>query len=292
MSLLTPERVPVKVYRWDDAGAPALDKTAGCMANIFKACLVTGYGTKEGAGWTMPWEDTAAGIKVLRPEVGPHTDFYLRCSGDTGKEMVAKIYQNMTDINTGDLKMQLATAFKFGGGLVSGKWILIASPYGFWFLSEHRRFTSIDEYKSGAYFTVGNVRPTASGGGVYLQHSGGTDSTGNHAGLFPVSEISSLFAYGAFLSSSGLVVNGLKVLSAANGKSAVTTADYNADIYIIVDGEMYILPAVYSPFSGAAHNNFEQLTAIGGGDNSKVVVFGTSAQEVSNIYISTDTWVY
>ena len=36
MSLLTPERVPVKIYRWDDASAPLLNKTAGCMQNIFK----------------------------------------------------------------------------------------------------------------------------------------------------------------------------------------------------------------------------------------------------------------
>ena len=157
MSLLTPERVPVKVYRWDDEGAPVFDKTPNCMATIFKACLVTGYGDKEGAGWTMPFEDTSAGVKVLRPEIGPHTDFYLRLSEDAGTEMAAQVYLNMTDANTGDLKLQCNSAFKYGGNNTSGKWILIASPRGFWFTNEHAYQTNVSLNKSGSFFYCGHT---------------------------------------------------------------------------------------------------------------------------------------
>ena len=55
------ERVPVKVYRWDDAGAPRVSIGAGDIKTILKACLVTGYGEnenrKEPLGWEMPFEN-------------------------------------------------------------------------------------------------------------------------------------------------------------------------------------------------------------------------------------------
>lgn len=38
------QRVPVKVYRWDDEGAPQVESAAGSIKTILKACLVTGYG--------------------------------------------------------------------------------------------------------------------------------------------------------------------------------------------------------------------------------------------------------
>ena len=56
------ERVPVKVYRWDDVGAPQVESAAGSLKTILKACLVSGYGEnenrKEGLGWEMAFEKT------------------------------------------------------------------------------------------------------------------------------------------------------------------------------------------------------------------------------------------
>lgn len=178
MSLLTPVKVPVKVYRWDDAGAPALNKTAGCMMTIFKACLVTGYGTKEGAGWTMPFEDTASGVKVFRPEVGLHTDFYLRVSADTGTEMAAQIYLNMTDANTGDLKLQCDSTYKYAKAQNNGKWILIASPRGFWFFTDSSTNETTTIFNQlGSYFFGGDTASAVdSQRAVALMHSGGSNN--------------------------------------------------------------------------------------------------------------------
>ena len=59
------EKVPVRVYRWDDAGAPKLTTDAGAFKTVLKACLVTGYGEgenrKEPLGWEIHQEtETAA----------------------------------------------------------------------------------------------------------------------------------------------------------------------------------------------------------------------------------------
>lgn len=56
------------VYRWDDPGAPDLsalhssnnERDLMYFHTVLKACLVTGYGAKAAAGWTMPLEETTA----------------------------------------------------------------------------------------------------------------------------------------------------------------------------------------------------------------------------------------
>ena len=50
------ERVPVKVFRWDDAGAPKVLPAEGDIKTILKACLVTGYGENENRKEPLGWE--------------------------------------------------------------------------------------------------------------------------------------------------------------------------------------------------------------------------------------------
>lgn len=50
MSILTPIRYPVKVFYSTDTVAPQLDRQPNCLQVILKACLITGYGEKTGAG--------------------------------------------------------------------------------------------------------------------------------------------------------------------------------------------------------------------------------------------------
>lgn len=57
MSLKQPVQYPVKYYSHADADAPQLADADGVIKTILKACLVTGYGAKEGAGWTSLFED-------------------------------------------------------------------------------------------------------------------------------------------------------------------------------------------------------------------------------------------
>lgn len=68
MSLKQPVQYPVKYYSHLDSGAPQLVDEDGVIKSILKACLVTGYGDKEGAGWTSLFEDTYR--LVLRRPLG------------------------------------------------------------------------------------------------------------------------------------------------------------------------------------------------------------------------------
>ena len=66
MSLRNPVKYPVKYYSWQDDQAPQLTDADGVIKTILKACLVTGYGSKVGAGWTALFED-AYRIVLRRP---------------------------------------------------------------------------------------------------------------------------------------------------------------------------------------------------------------------------------
>lgn len=66
MSLRNPVKYPVKYYSWQDDQAPQLSNVDGVIKTILKACLVTGYGSKAGAGWTSLFED-AYRIVLRRP---------------------------------------------------------------------------------------------------------------------------------------------------------------------------------------------------------------------------------
>lgn len=57
MSLRNPVKYPVKYYSWQDDQAPQLSNADGVIKTILKACLVTGYGSKAGAGWAALFED-------------------------------------------------------------------------------------------------------------------------------------------------------------------------------------------------------------------------------------------
>ena len=69
------QRVPVKVYRWDDEGAPQVESAAGSIKTILKACLVTGYGEgnkrKDGLGWEMAFEmKPVSAVRTRRRQSG------------------------------------------------------------------------------------------------------------------------------------------------------------------------------------------------------------------------------
>lgn len=56
MSFLNPVSEPVLRFKSTDAGAPQINynaRVAGDVKAVLKACLVTGYGTKSSAGWSI-----------------------------------------------------------------------------------------------------------------------------------------------------------------------------------------------------------------------------------------------
>ena len=130
MSLRQPVQYPVKYYSHLDAGAPQLSDADGVIKTILKSCLVTGYGTKAGAGWTALFEDDFR-IVLRRPlRTGNPPDIKIEngvINGTASHRIVSQ--DNPTGLNDANelaVVNLLARDSKHGA-----EWHLIVSDFGF-----------------------------------------------------------------------------------------------------------------------------------------------------------------
>lgn len=286
--MTTLERFPVSVYRSTDTGAPKNDGTANCVSTILKACLVTGYGTKAAAGWQMAFEDVANGIKVIKPPKTAEPEFFLRLSADTGKQVVTQVYSSMTDINTGDLRLQCGTQFKYAANVHSDKWLLLATKMGFWFFSTEKDTQGFAENKSGYFLYCGfTAKNTLGNRGVYLTHTGGNWDAGYYArlGIFAYAQSGSMTA-GKLYNPVNYAVSTAKSMSLFTGSANLSAIELASPLYLSTQSELWRLPAV-APSRNDKANYATHTDALG----RQWIKHATSSYETTNdIYIPTDFW--
>ncbi len=258
------------------------------MATIFKACLVTGYGDKASAGWTMAFEDMDSGVKVIRPPVSAQTDYYMRLSEDDGKQMTVQVYLNMTDINTGDLKLQCATPFKYGTGKSTGKWILIASPHSFWFFLEAKNSNNIPTEKSGSYLFCGNTAKNTNGVmGIYLKHTGGTWGISDDDRYDIFRNDTSGATVGKLFNPIENRVVEINPSAFFHGEKNRTNTTVAFPLLVEVSDELWALPAVVP--SRNDKNNYDEIK-----DGARTFINHAHAQKnaTTNLFIPIDYWEY
>lgn len=136
--------LPVTVYRWDDAGAPQIaNGLPSEIINVLKKCLVEGYGSKAGLGWTKPFEDAATFKVVFRNSTtdgsGGFVQFWAPNGTDTQSTGLRfKAAQSMSALDTwvnAQLQQQM------GNHTSADYWVLIGTSTGFWFMT-HNSLTS------------------------------------------------------------------------------------------------------------------------------------------------------
>lgn len=270
---LQPERVPVKVYLSTDKDAPRLDRTAGSLQTILKACLVTGYGDKEPAGWTMPFEDTAKGIKVFRPEISPYTDFFMRVSNDTGGQASIEVLQNMTSAESGEVKLEFPQnqSFYYIRNLYDEKWCIIATGRSFWLFVESGQSRPID--KNGSAVFCGDTAKSTKGERatalVYTRQ-------------YPLMGNNNTVSSGIFTST----VSKNQPSSYFNGQSSKSTNAICSPVMIEHDNEIYGLP-IYMP-SNANATNYQEIIS-----HERVFInHGHGFYTDTNAFVPTDYWEY
>jgi hypothetical protein len=90
-----------RMYRSTDASAPILRGQAGSLKALLKACLVTGYGSRPGAGWLNPF--SATNIEVFRPGSGSQNYFQIddRGSVASARNALVTMFSDMTSATVG-----------------------------------------------------------------------------------------------------------------------------------------------------------------------------------------------
>ena len=132
MSLKQPVRYPVKYYSHLDTGAPQLANIDGNIKTIIKACLVTGYGTKEGAGWTALFDD-AFRIVLRRPlRTGNPVDIKIE-NGVIGGSTKHRIIGQDNPTGLDDTVELAAVNLVASDSQAINKWHLVVTDFGFLF---------------------------------------------------------------------------------------------------------------------------------------------------------------
>lgn len=127
MSFLNPTPVPVRLYSHTDSEAPQLPANdwTGALKTILKACLVTGYGGKPGAGWTLREEsDNKAIFRAGDPATSP-----VELEVDSGNITVTTFDLHWQGVKQGiTTRWDVGQLNRYTG--VAG-WYLVASARGF-----------------------------------------------------------------------------------------------------------------------------------------------------------------
>jgi len=188
--------MPVKLYSWDDDGAPVLGTTTdGSLLSILRACLVDGYGTRTAAGWSMPHSDLPNKKAVFAPVSG---GALLRLD-DNLNYQYAKVagFDAMTDVDTGTgefptkadlnaaLTYSLFVSKRGSTGIGYDQWHVIADDEWFYFVTHY----PTNSYPGGFFFgAIDHVDPTFSSNFLITGYS---TISSMSASLFPHSIINS-----------------------------------------------------------------------------------------------------
>jgi len=90
----------VNFYKWDDPGAPQLRSVAGDLIAVLDACLVNGYGSKVGAGWTKEYYDAGTQQAVYRAPSGNRCYLWVKDTGTFDAQVAA--FATMSGVNFSD----------------------------------------------------------------------------------------------------------------------------------------------------------------------------------------------
>lgn len=285
MSLLTPKRVPVKVYKWNDVGAPTLDKSLGCIGAILKACLVTGYGAKEGAGWTLTHEDLNSKTKILGFDDMSSVPVSLRLGNENANTVAVQLVKDVVSANSATVVSECDTSFKFFSSKLTGEWMVIANAKGFWFFAQILH--SHAPANETGVFLFASIVPGTLSSAFIIKHTGGTfsDTDADRKGIGAIDEPTSATKAVAYR-----LDNGKKAKSDLdmmwNGMDNKTPIPLASPLYFYSTDDVYQLP-IYLP-SRVDYLNFDAV-----GSNISAINFCTSTRYDSrrdNAYVSTDSW--
>ena len=280
--------LPAKLYLHSDSNAPQGAKAANNFSTILKACLVTGFGDKPSAGWTLLFEDTAKNKKVFRSPALTERSFDVRVV-DNGTTATVQVCFDMTSIDDiRNLKLQCATTFKYNPVNPTGRWTLIATSRGFWFFNEINHTNGDPPInQSGTYIFCGDTSGDATGRkALYLKHTGGVfaDSNADRLHIFITDSTEGATPGKLYDYAANKVVNS-DALANFDGTTDLTDVAAMSQVYVLANRKIWRLPA----FSPTKNNkvNYDKLTI----DNIELINHGTAtALHVQNFYVPTNLW--
>lgn len=276
--------MPAHLYLSSDDDAPALTKTN--LSLILKACLVTGYGSKPGAGWTMPHEEAAAGKRIFAPAKTGELDSYLLVHDNNGTSRVAA-WRDYAAIDNAPPALELATPYKHGqGGKWSGRWAVVATARGVVVWVEGG-YDSVG--RNGMMLYYGDTTSTDNGSrALLLAHSGGTYNDGSHSSMFFDASSSASAKAKSYRDDGGTQAQDFFSLFTPPRE---TTGQYVAPVLLQRGERLYAVPGVHTNTRAA-----DNLTVIDDEGAAYIILHNYGWADLNKSFarlvVRTDKWRY
>lgn len=265
MSFLNPVNEPVKRFSSTDADAPQINyaaRTAGDVKAVLKACLVTGYGAKASAGWSIVNEvDHAA--EFVSPSAAM-SDYRLGIDdSSTSKTTWYYRYEELR-INP-SANGPIKSFEKINKSHPSNGWTLLVTERGFYFIED---VWSVNEDDVSARLTYWGQQKSASiqsvGKNIAFFNAGHNASFGlSHNFYYQSDRHHELMGDSSLKFSSGLPYTGKNVEDFSLGMSLI---DLISNLYLINDNNAII---------------GQQVGLLGVAASSKESLFGRSDMIIS-----------
>ena len=276
--------MPVTLYLSSDDQAPVL--TNANLGVILKACLVTGYGAKHGAGWTMPYEDAASNTRVFAPKHAGELDSCLRIKDNGGGESTVQAYREMTGIDAGEKILELASPCEYGRRNLTGRWAVIASARSVIIWVESGYNTGGHTGQMLYYGDTGSAHDGSRC--LLLAHSGGSYRDGSTSSLFYYGDASAGARAKSYRDDTGAAEQDFLSLFAAPRETA---GQYLAPVLMQRDANLYPVPGIHTNTRAA-----DNLTAINDDGTPYIVLhsygYNSLARTFARLVIRTDKWRY
>lgn len=279
--------MPVTLYLSSDDQAPVL--TNANLSVILKACLVTGYGAKHGAGWTMPYEDAASNTRVFAPKHAGELDSYLRIKDNGGGTSTVQAYREMTGIDAGEKFLELITPYKYGQKNLKPRWAVLASERSVIMWVDSAAFAGP---RIGQMLFYGDTASAHDGSRcLLLAHSGGSYNDGGLSSLFYNAGAAQSAAAKSYRDESGAKDQGFT--TTFSDGLAPCNARYISPVLLLRDDNLYAVPGVHTDSMPT-----DNLTEINDDGTPYIVLhsFGgylpERARYNTRLVIRTDKWRY
>ena len=204
MSFLNPVNEPVQRFSSKDADAPQINyaaRTAGDVKTVLKACLVTGYGAKAGAGWSIV-NEVGHVAEFVSPSAAM-SDYRLGI--DDSSAANTTWYYQYQDARTNPRNNATPKSMReIVQGHANSEWELLVTALGLYFLehAQHSavqavssRLTYIGATKSAlldtagvniAFYNIGHTSAINEPVGFYNNSYGAFFAVGAYRNMYPI----------------------------------------------------------------------------------------------------------
>lgn len=297
MSFLNPVSEPVLRFSSTDASAPQINynaRVAGDVKAVLKACLVTGYGTKASAGWSIVNE-----VNHVAEFVSPSaamSDYRLGID-DTSASSTAWYYQYQNAMVNPNLSSAITKNPRaISKTHASNGWQLLVTGRGIAFIENFYHTVANAVAARLTYWSLSKSAVTTAGNEILFFCAGQESWTTE-------------YAYDLFYNTSGLHSGNASsyLASTVVGKSGarvdpqdVSNVDALSDVYVMQGNDVVAVAAGFMAVKMAKKADFFGVDVITLGSRSYIKIpLSSHFVSSSNIYIRTivvalslDDWEY